>query len=1462
MNTEIDSAGMDLLASQQEIVYGQLAMPEGAPSPYWMGDYFELENLNIDRLIQAVTEVAPHTPATRTRFRYEGGEVRQYFLAGTRPDVHVVDFSHERDPLAASLQSMADALTAPCALLDMPLMDFTVYKLDANRVLLFERGHHSILDAYGGGLHISAISLAYNRTDWLGHGLTGPSELADEEQNHSLASRPDWAVMTPGHILPWFRGDEVVPPTALPRRASRIITRATAERLKGLADAWGVKFESLYIAAVAEALGNLMAPMKDFAVLIPTHGRSRNTRTSIGMAANMVPLVVSSRQRDYAIREFVQDCDSGLRQALGGRHHRIEQYRKTLDRRVSDRLYTLPIINIISYYQELTFGECSAPPTSLSAGAAHGIEISVMESNRDAGVDLHIDCNADVFEVGDSSAIAAELLDVLDMYTGMRGDAVLPHINSEQNIVRSQLIVNPQALAIRCAEGSLTYTQLCAAAAELARRLAGEGIGSGSRVVVAAPHGPIFPIAALALSQIGAIYVPIQLPIGKERLNLVLDAASPAAIIGERDLDTEDLATPVFSVEPILPVSAEASVDGAYVSAMLGRLHRLSYMIFTSGSTGTPKGVLVEEHATLALIEPTLELIGARPEMVWLAQHTFGFDFSVWEMLGALLSSGTLVLPGDEVRRNVEALADTIERYSVDVLNITPDAFNALDDSIVERVARRCARIVFGGARLVMRRKAAELLIAEQVRTFNMYGITECAVHATAYEVTYRDIYPGSKQRMPVPIGGSLPSVDALVLGDDLMSVGAGGVGELYLVGPQLASGYFGRVALTAERFVPCPLVPGEVMFRTGDLVRVGTDGGFSYVGRSDFQLNVRGHRVEPGEIECAATALDGVENCVVLERSLEQSTGSLSLVVAFVTESVSSAVDPDEVRAALGSRLPDYMVPNRVVVVGAIPLTASGKVDRPALAKIPLNQGLSDLSGSDLERAVCDVFSEVLQCGQVGRSDDFFELGGHSLAALKVSRLLQDRGWKVSPATVLRNPQPRAIALFLTVVADEQMDTALRAAPQAVAGESALNVYNSTLAVMLGGSQGRLKYQIPLLVCWTDVEERTAAMSNLRSLSEAAGCEILKQRYVFGAGRNNAIQRGPVQTSRWHPKTPDAEQTVRDICRAAAAKNDVPALEVYTFDDVPNRRYSALLIFSHLFFDDMSVRWVFSHVVAESNGSDSNLSDLRLSYCAFSPPPPISEFVVSEYAGRLNQCMLSSDFALVELAPITANDQSSRSIRRHISATSGRAIAQAARLRNSTAFVLLNIAIRLAVASRHSSMSFPIGTAVSLRDTDAITPDTRTNIGYALNTVLLPQSLEEDKTVSELFASTHRAVADSIEFSEIPYASVATYLYQSGSYTSSSTIEVWAQLIEPWQYDHGSRIIHAGLVDNGAPKFGLTFFLEISGGVPIRLIVQYDSARFSTVAAEALAESTVHYLQLLAECKPSTLIAELIGAE
>ncbi|MBO4210278.1 non-ribosomal peptide synthetase, partial [Micromonospora echinofusca] len=417
----------------------------------------------------------------------------------------------------------------------------------------------------------------------------------------------------------------------------------------------------------------------------------------------------------------------------------------------------------------------------------------------------------------------------------------------------------------------------------------------------------------------------------------------------------------------------------------------LAYVIYTSGSTGRPKGVMVEHANVVRLFTATAPWFGFGPTDVWSLFHSFAFDFSVWEIWGALLHGGRLVIVPQLTSRSPADFHQLLCTEGVTVLNQTPSAFRSLVAAQADSARTHTLRtVVFGGEALDPTMLRPWYADPRNGRTelVNMYGITETTVH-----VTYRPLTPADAERAGVsPIGRPIGDLRLYVLDGRGEPVPPGVVGELHVGGAGVARGYLNRPELTAERFLDSPFVPGDRLYRTGDLARFRTDGDLEYLGRNDFQVKIRGFRIELGEIEAQLAAAPGVREAVVLARP--DAAGETRLV-GYYTASVRK-LNADALRTRLAGVLPEHMVPAAYVRIAEWPLTANGKLDRQAL---PAPDGMAFASRQYVapvgptETALAAIWAEVLGIAQVGRHDNFFALGGHSLLALRVLERMRRQG-------------------------------------------------------------------------------------------------------------------------------------------------------------------------------------------------------------------------------------------------------------------------------------------------------------------------------------------------------------------------------------------------------------------------------------------------------------------------------------
>ncbi len=521
----------------------------------------------------------------------------------------------------------------------------------------------------------------------------------------------------------------------------------------------------------------------------------------------------------------------------------------------------------------------------------------------------------------------------------------------------------PETVALVCGERSWTYRELDEAADALAHLLAAEGVGQGECVALMSERTAAAVIAILAVLKTGAAYLPIDPAVPAARLEFILADAAPAAVITTAGLRSRldgcgllviDLDDPATDAQPDAQLQAPTPDD-------------VAYLIYTSGTTGVPKGVAVTHHNVTRLMA-SLDA-GLPPAGVWPLCHSLAFDVSVWEICGALLRGGRLVVVPEAVTKSPQNFHDVLVSEQVTVLTQTPSAVSMLSPDGLESTA------------LAVVGEACPAEVADRWAPgrvmINAYGPTE----TTMCVAISSPLSPGSGV---VPIGSPVPGAALFVLNTWMQPVPAGVVGELYVAGEGVTAGYVGRSDLTASRFVACPFgaagAQGKRMYRTGDLVRWGPDGQLQYLGRADEQVKIRGYRIELGEIQAALAELDGVEQAVVIAR--EDRPGDKRLV-GYIT----GTADPSELRARLADRLPAYMVPSAIVVLDALPLTSNNKLDTAAL-QAPEYRDIATVyraPSNAVEELMAGIYAQVLGVDRVGVDDSFFDLGGDSISAMRV---------------------------------------------------------------------------------------------------------------------------------------------------------------------------------------------------------------------------------------------------------------------------------------------------------------------------------------------------------------------------------------------------------------------------------------------------------------------------------------------
>lgn len=592
------------------------------------------------------------------------------------------------------------------------------------------------------------------------------------------------------------------------------------------------------------------------------------------------------------------------------------------------------------------------------------------------------------------------------------------HVSKQQTIpAQFEYIASkfPKRIAVSDEKEELSYADLNKKANQLARILLEKGLRTDAFVALLMPRTVDMVVSILAVLKTGAAYVPIDPIYPQDRINYILQDANPHCLI-----TTQELTPHIEGIEMIIVDEHSCS---SYPSENI-KLEECSapllpmspaYIIYTSGSTGRPKGVVIPHQNVIRLLDATDKWFHFNEEDRWSLFHSYAFDFSVWEIWGALLYGGELIVIPYDISRSPLDFLGWLADKQITVVNQTPSAFYQLmqADKELPALSQKLSLryVVFGGEALDLTRLQEwyERHPADSPTLINMYGITETTVHVSYLALDEKLSHSQANSL----IGAAIPDLNIYVLDECLEPVPPGVIGEMYVGGEGLAQGYINKAALTAERFIANPYgAPGSRMYRTGDLARWTKDGELDYIGRIDHQVKVRGFRIELGEIEQVLLKHPEVAQAAVLAR--EDRPGDVRLAAYYVTEQ-DTKVTEQLLKEFASLSLPSYMVPSSYTLLEQMPLTANGKLDKKQLPAPSIMLQEFVLPTTPQEALLCELFCEVLNLPQVGTEDSFFELGGHSLLAVQlISRIREAFGKELVIGHLFEAPTVSGLAHIL----------------------------------------------------------------------------------------------------------------------------------------------------------------------------------------------------------------------------------------------------------------------------------------------------------------------------------------------------------------------------------------------------------------------------------------------------------------
>ncbi|HLX28075.1 MAG TPA: amino acid adenylation domain-containing protein [Casimicrobiaceae bacterium] len=1017
-------------------------------SAWWL--HGPLDTARLDRALKAL--VARHE-VLRTALVDDGGVPRLRMLEQSAIELQVVDL-RARPAERARANALSSAQAAPQQRFDLswpPLLRATLYRVGDADSLLALVIHHIVSDGWSMGVlwrdlrllyadeeaSLPALPLQYSDyVVWQRSMMQG--ECLDRQLGY-------WRKQLAGLSPLQLPADRPRPPVQSHRAAAQaiVLSAGLTLALKQLCVRENVTMYMLLLAAFQVLLGRYSA-QDDVAVGSPIAGRTRREfEDLIGFFVNTLVLRGDLRGNP-PFRNFLRRVRE---RALGAYAHQELPFEKLVAELNPPRdTSRSPLIQVMFVMQNVPAPSFALPGIEITEEniqkptAKFDLTLTLFE--RDATLQGRIEYATDLFNAATIERMAGHFTLLLEDIVASPdtpighlrlltererqqleewNDAVVDECRDDcvPQLVEQHAARTPNAVALTYEFSSLTYGELNARANPLAHHLRALGVGPDVPVGVCLERSIDLVVALLAVLKAGGAYVPLDPSYPTGRLEFILADTCAKVVLTQislRDKLIDGCAKTVCLDEDAgtwrgLPADNPASLAGP---------EHLAYIIYTSGSTGKPKGVMVSRANASRLFSATRSRFGFGPDDVWTCFHSYAFDFSVWEIWGALIHGSRLVVVPHRVSRNPDAFHTLLRDERVTVLNQTPSAFRQLiaADARVPDPRLALRLVILGGEALefAMLRPWFDRYGDRTPKLVNMYGITETTVHVTHREVRASE----ASAATPSLIGRPIPGVRIHLVDRHLQPVPVGVAGEIVVGGTGVARGYVNRPDLTAERFIPDPFREASTatLYRSGDLARRLCDGEIEYLGRGDQQVKLRGFRIELGEIESTLMELPGVTDAAVLLR--EDLPGDPRLCAYIVMPDPS----PDtELRATLKRKLPEYMIPTTFVHLRALHLTPNGKIDRralPAPRSVTHDDGFR-LPLTPMEQVVADTWAEVLQIPHVGMQDDFFDLGGHSLSAMRVvARLREILGIDLSIKTLFDAPTVAQLSNHLALTTAE----------------------------------------------------------------------------------------------------------------------------------------------------------------------------------------------------------------------------------------------------------------------------------------------------------------------------------------------------------------------------------------------------------------------------------------------------------
>ncbi|WP_412753759.1 amino acid adenylation domain-containing protein [Krasilnikovia sp. M28-CT-15] len=1473
------------LSPLQEGIHFHATFDAAAADVYTAQDVYTFAApLDVQRLRAAADELLRRHPALRTGIVADGLTSPVQYVADHVPAPLTV---HDLSALPAAEQRtrVAQEIDADRArrfdLSAAPLLRLTLLRCgDTDRLVL---SHHLVAwDGWSQGTVLAEL-LALYAGDELPAAPSYREHLAwlhRQDPDEGLAA---WRSALAGLDAPTLLAPSGAATEALPSRHVTELGAARSDRLRATARARGVTLNTVLTTAWALVLGGLTG-RTDVVYGATVSGRPADlpgAADTVGMFLNTVPhrVTVDPAETLSALLRRVQDERTGL---MPYEHVSLSAIQGTGG----------PLFDTLYVFQNFADADGLAALqrrhgiTEITSRDATHFPLTVVVTPG-ASLRLLLLHQAGVLPAAGAAALAERYLAVLDRFCA--GDPVVGTVDTLSTADRRLLAAEWAAtehpmiddtvadlLAARCAATPddvalafgaqrLSYADLDARVNRLARLLIARGAEPERVIALALPRSVEMVVALFAVLRTGAAYLPLDLDHPTERLRWMLADTDPVCVVTTRDVLARlgDVAAPLVLDDPsVLAETAGTSpapVTDADVPLFArdrpGRLEHPAYVIYTSGSTGRPKGVVTPYRGLTNMqlnhqeniFAPAIAAAGGRRLRI---AHTVSFAFDMsWEELLWLVEGHEVHVCDEVLRRDAEALVAYCDAHEIDVVNVTPTYCQLLIEQglLADGPGRHRPALVLLGGEAVSDAVWSALRDTDGVYGYNLYGPTEYTINTLG----------GSTMDSAAPtVGRAIWNTRAYILDGHLRPVPPGAPGELHIAGVGLARGYHHRAGLTASRFVADPYgAPGTRMYRTGDLVRRAADGNIDFLGRTDDQVKIRGYRVELGEITSAVQSHPAIAHAAVVA----DTSGPVARLLAYVVPVAEAAPDlADILRTHLGRTLPEYMVPAAFVPVGTLPLTVNGKLDVAALPKPAADRRGGRAPATATEKALCELFGDLLGVPDLSADDHFFHLGGHSLLATRlVSRARTALGTQLSVRDLFEAPTPAALA----VRADSGPDAAAR--PPLLARPRPERVGLSAAQQRLWLTQqldaGSAAYNFPLVL-------RVSAMPDVAALSAALADVAVRHeslRTVFpvdgGVPHQHVLPVAPVPVEVAEPA--DEPAVAAAVHAAVHRPFDLAVQPPLRASVHPLTGGGCLLVLllHHIATDEWSDRPFLADLAAayaaRCAGTAPRFRPLAVQYADYTlwqrdllgdpaDPASLAARQLDHWARTLAGAPPELELPTDRPRP-TAPTFAGREIELDIPAAE--ALRSLARASGASMFMVLHAAVGALLHRLGAGTDLPIGAPIAGRTDEALDD----LVGFFVNTLVLRTDLSGDPTFTALIERVRQSDLAAFAHADVPFEAVVEHLNPPRSPARNPLFQV---MVGYHARTGADTVALGGLtgewepVEHRAAKFDLVFsFADHTDTGRLVCRIEYATELFDPATAARIGQRLTRLLDAVA---------------